>query len=104
MSADTLPFPAPASGELLTVAEFAERLKVSRTTVFSWLKGGELREGVHYLRLGRILRFLWPFFPTPLTLPGAAPEKRNQPRQVKPARKRPTGCKPDAGPPVNLDY
>ena len=30
--------------ELLTVEQFAERLQVSRTTVFGWLKNGVLRE------------------------------------------------------------
>ena len=33
--------------ELLTVDQFAQRLQVSRTTVFSWLKTGELRERFH---------------------------------------------------------
>ncbi|ACH40070.1 helix-turn-helix DNA-binding protein, putative [Citrifermentans bemidjiense Bem] len=45
--------------ELLTVEEFAKRMKVSRTTVFGWLKSGVLSEGVHYFRIGRILRFCW---------------------------------------------
>ena len=44
---------------MLTVDEYADRLKVSRTTVFSWLKSGELREGVDYIRRGRILRLRW---------------------------------------------
>jgi excisionase family DNA binding protein len=44
---------------LLTVEQFAERMQVSRTTVFTWLKNGELQESVHYLRLGRVLRFRW---------------------------------------------
>ena len=43
--------------ELLTVDEFAKQLKVSRTTVFSWLKTGEIQEGVHFIRIGRVLRF-----------------------------------------------
>lgn len=47
------------TAELLTVEQFAKLLKVSRTTVFSWLNSGELLEGVHYIRLGRILRFRW---------------------------------------------
>jgi len=51
-----------SESELLTVEQFAQRLRVSRTTVFGWLKNGDLKEGVHYLRLGRILRFRWPFF------------------------------------------
>jgi excisionase family DNA binding protein len=49
----------PSLAEFLTVAQFADRLQVSRTTVFAWLKNGELQEGFHYLRLGRILRFRW---------------------------------------------
>jgi transcriptional regulator with XRE-family HTH domain len=51
-----------SESELLTVEQFAKRLQVSRTTVFNWLKDGKLREGVHYLRIDRILRFRWPFF------------------------------------------
>lgn len=50
-----------SENELLIVEQFAERFQVSRTTVFSWLKNGDLREGIHYVRLGRILRFRWPF-------------------------------------------
>lgn len=45
--------------EVLTVEQFAERMQVSRTTVFGWLKNGVLQEGVHYFRLGRILRLCW---------------------------------------------
>jgi excisionase family DNA binding protein len=56
---------SPSEREFLTVEQFAQRLQVSRTTVFGWLKKGDLREGVHYLRIGRILRFHWPF---PLTV------------------------------------
>ncbi|WP_051293173.1 helix-turn-helix domain-containing protein [Citrifermentans bremense] len=48
-----------ASPEVLTVEQFAEKMMVSRTTVFGWLKSGVLKEGVHYIRLGRILRFCW---------------------------------------------
>ncbi len=44
---------------MLTVEQFADRMQVSRTTVFGWLKSGVLKEGVHYIRLGRILRFCW---------------------------------------------
>ncbi|QXM08642.1 hypothetical protein KP002_16950 [Geomonas subterranea] len=39
--------------------QFADRIQVSRTTVFGWLKTGVLHEGVHYFRIGRILRFCW---------------------------------------------
>jgi excisionase family DNA binding protein len=55
---------AHSDSNFLTVEQFAQRLQVSRTTVFGWLKKGDLQEGVHYIRIGRILRFRWPF---PLT-------------------------------------
>lgn len=45
--------------ELLMAPEFAKRVRVSRTTVFSWMKSGFLQEGVHYFRVGKILRFCW---------------------------------------------
>ncbi len=48
--------------ELLTVEQFAQRLQVSRTTVFKWLKEDKLQEGVHYFRIDRTLRFYWPFY------------------------------------------
>ena len=47
--------------EILTVEELADRLKVSRSTVFGWLKNNILIEGIHYLRIGRVLRCLWQF-------------------------------------------
>jgi len=49
----------PHNHELLTVEQFAERMQVSRTTVFGWLKNGVLQESVHYFRVGRILRICW---------------------------------------------
>lgn len=55
MKNDALPSPP----EILTVEQFAERMQVSRTTVFGWLKNGTLTDGVHYFRIGRILRFCW---------------------------------------------
>jgi excisionase family DNA binding protein len=45
--------------ELLTVQEFAERMKISRTTVFDWIRKGTLRLGRHYLKIGRVIRFEW---------------------------------------------
>ena len=47
------------TGRLLTTNEFADRLKVSRTTVFKWIKDGTLMPGRHFIRVGRIVRFLW---------------------------------------------
>lgn len=45
--------------EMLTVEEFAKRMKVCRTTVFQWIKEGVLVQGEHYIRLGRVIRFPW---------------------------------------------
>lgn len=92
--------------ELLTVDEFAERLKVSRTTVFGWLKNGDLRDGADYFRRGRILRFPWPFFnnrqPAPQTSAGI--EREPTPPAPPPARrKRPKGQRGTA-PAINFEY
>jgi hypothetical protein len=45
--------------EILTVEEFANRLKVSRATLFSWMKRGILAQGRHFFKRGRVLRFIW---------------------------------------------
>jgi excisionase family DNA binding protein len=88
--------------DLLTVDQFAQRLQVSRTTVFSWLKKGELQEGVHYFHLGRTLRFCWPFFPTARPLPEAAGDFERKPLPASPPsrEKRLRSNKPA----INLDY
>lgn len=97
MNADCLPSPS-LPVEFLTVEEFAHRMKVSRTTVFSWLKNGELQKGFHYLRLGRIIRFRWhesTFFSN---------EPNHQPRPEKqPKERKPRACQSETSG-VNLDY
>ncbi len=45
--------------EILTAEEFAARLKIGRSTLFDWLNKGILVSGKHYLKVGRILRFVW---------------------------------------------
>lgn len=50
---------SPFDPELLTVEQFAERLQVSRATVFAWMQKKILVQGRHFLRLGRVLRFPW---------------------------------------------
>jgi len=45
--------------ELLTVPEMAERLKVGRSTVFEWLRHGVFLPGRHFVKVGRVLRFIW---------------------------------------------
>lgn len=50
---------SPSDPELLTVEQFAERLQVSRATIFAWMQKKILVQGRHFLRLGRVLRFPW---------------------------------------------
>ncbi len=45
--------------ELLNVESFAKRLNISRTKVFEWKRTGILKPGHHYIKRGRILRFIW---------------------------------------------
>jgi predicted DNA-binding transcriptional regulator AlpA len=44
----------------LKLAEFAARAQLGESTVFQWIKEDRLREGIHYVRLGRALRFPFP--------------------------------------------
>ena len=46
--------------EILTVEEFAQKMKVGRTTVFQWIKEDVLIQGKHFFKVGRIIRFQWP--------------------------------------------
>jgi len=89
------------SSELLTVEQFAELLQVSRTTVFYWLKNGELTEGVHFFRLGRIIRFRYDdnlfFTGKRASKPTAKAKELLRPKGKKPA---PAPCRQA----VNLDY
>lgn len=55
MKNDTTPHPP----ELLTVEQFAQRLQVSRATVFAWIQKQILVQGRHFLKIGRVLRFTW---------------------------------------------
>lgn len=88
----------PSEMELLTVEEFAARMRVSRTTVFEWLKTGVMEEGTHFFRIGRIIRFVWD---ATLFLKRA----RKAPGRTKSVRPKGTRQlhRPDS-PPVNLDY
>ena len=103
--------------ELLTVEQFAERMQVSRTTVFSWLKNGVLQETVHYFRVGRILRLCWRegLFLTsqqrPISedegLPQTTLPKRSEQdsqRGEAPVNSPPLTFSNGSGPGVNLDY
>jgi len=45
--------------EMLTLEQFAERLRVSRSTAYYWLAGGCLVPGRHVIRINRVVRILW---------------------------------------------
>lgn len=45
--------------EILSIEQFAERMQISRTTVFDWIKKGILKTGRHYIKIGRVIRFEW---------------------------------------------
>jgi len=83
--------------DLLTVEEFADKLKVSRSTVFSWLKSGLLQEGKHYFRIGRIIRFVWD---AGLFIGRAKPKKLKQ--FTRPPAERPKYVPSQPG--INLEY
>lgn len=88
-----------SESDLLTVEEFAAKMRVSRTTVFEWLKSGSVVEGKHYFKIGRIIRFVWD---ATLFLGGSS----NKPSALK-KTVRPKGIRQlhsPASPPVNLDY
>lgn len=45
--------------DLLTSEEFMKKLKIGRSTLFEWLRSGVLEPGRHYVKVGRVLRFIW---------------------------------------------
>lgn len=49
----------PPSVEILTLEEFAEKMKVGETTVWKWIRSGKLRAGRHYIQIERVIRFHW---------------------------------------------
>lgn len=90
-----------SENELLRVEQFMERVQVSRSTVFNWLKNGRLQEGVHYFRIDRTLRFRWPFFPTAEPSPEIDVNVEcKPPAAVRPPEKRLRGSAPT----INIDY
>lgn len=45
--------------EILDVQELSARLKVGRSTVYSWIKEGVLVVGQHVIRHKSVVRFIW---------------------------------------------
>ena len=88
-----------ATADLLTVEEFADKLKVSRSTVFGWLKAGQLQEGKHFFRIGRIIRFVWD---AGLFLKPRRRKSEGKKKEVRPVRHSVSGTHSQPG--INLDY
>lgn len=49
----------PSVADVLTVEQFADKLQVSRATVFAWIQKSILKQGLHFFKIGRVLRFVW---------------------------------------------
>ena len=45
--------------KLLTIEEFAQLMRIKRSTAYSWLAAGRLETGRHVLRIGGIVRIVW---------------------------------------------
>ena len=45
--------------ELLTVEEFAARLRVGRSTVFMWIASNKMVLGIHYFKIEKTVRIPW---------------------------------------------
>jgi excisionase family DNA binding protein len=90
------------SVELLSTEEFAARMKVSRSTVFEWIKTGRLEAGRHFLRVGRTIRFPWGPELLQMLLADSMTARPPAPARTSP---RPAArARPRAGPAVDLDY
>jgi hypothetical protein len=88
--------------ELVTIEEFAQRLSISRTTLFEWLKTGILEQGKHYIKVGRILRLYWD--ESLLLSIGLNRQEQRQKRQKQ--LRKPNAIKQvhSSDPAINFDY
>ena len=71
--------------EILTIEEFAERLRISRSTAYQWVVAGWLVTGRHVLHIGRVVRILWnaDLIDYLLSLSDAGLEKQERPRLIR---------------------
>jgi len=44
---------------LLTIEEFAQQMRIKRSTAYAWLAAGRLETGRHVLRIGGVVRIVW---------------------------------------------
>lgn len=81
--------------EILTLQEFTDRLKIGRSTLFVWLRQGVLLPGKHFIKVGRVLRFIWS--EDILTALAEATVKPSQPLKQKPSSR-------SSKPVINWEY
>jgi hypothetical protein len=84
--------------EILTAEELAKRLKIGRSTLFEWLSKDVFIMGKHYLREGRVLRFVWSDDIVKTLLERSAQPVR--PQQAAAHKTKPTTTQNT----INLDY
>lgn len=97
---DLVPLEARPAPALLTVQQFAQRLGVSRATVFNWMKRGILVQGLHYFRLDRVVRFPWSESALALLLQTTA-AKPTPPPRPRPSNRTPRS---QQQPSINWEY
>jgi hypothetical protein len=85
--------------EILTPEEFADRLKIGRSTLFEWIAKDILVCGKHYFKQGRILRFIWSE-EVILSLLESSARSVEAPPAVTTSRTHKAGTKPS----INWDY
>lgn len=89
--------------EMLSIEDFAERMKISRATAFEWLRKKILIEGRHYIRIGRVIRIPWSQELVQLFLEDCAnPPTNERPQPATTKVKVPRKTK--VGPQINWDY
>lgn len=86
--------------EILLVDEYAERLKVGKSTIFYWKEKGILKPGRHYFQTGKVLRFIWALNLIMEIHCMPKPEPEEEPEKIK-TREKSSGPH-KAG--INLDY
>lgn len=89
--------------EMLSIEDFARRMKISRATAFEWLRKKILIEGRHYIRIGRVIRIPWSQELVQLFLEDctkAPVNEHSQPTTIKVKVPR----KAKGGPQINWDY
>ncbi len=44
---------------MISIDEFAQLMRISRSTAYTWVAAGRLEPGRHLLRIGRVVRIVW---------------------------------------------